>query len=99
LEVNHQGEFKITDEDGNIVVHLQGTTCSYTRKVSSSASCVRGVIMQDNKTVKIGSKVVRRGVAYYYDGKGATADASRKLSPWPFVDEPKVNLSSTNREG
>jgi hypothetical protein len=104
LEVNHQGELKIIDKDGNTVVHLKGTTCDSTRKVaaaaasSSSSSCVKGVIMQDNRTVKIGSKVVKRGVAYYYDGKRVTAATSRNLSPWPFVKEPKVNLSPSKRK-
>jgi hypothetical protein len=95
LEVDHHGEIKITDQDGNLMVHLMGSTCDTTPKATSS--CVKGVIFQDNKTVKIGSKVVKRGVVYYYDRKHVTAATSRKLSPWPFAEEPKITLSPIKR--
>jgi hypothetical protein len=93
LEVTDQGEIKITDAEGNLLVFLKGSPCTATKK----NSCVKGLVMQDNKKVKIGTNVVKSGVSYYFDSKGAATAANRKLSPWPFAEEPKVKLSPSKR--
>ncbi|KAG7339764.1 hypothetical protein IV203_028225 [Nitzschia inconspicua] len=93
LHVNGEGEMKITDANGDLVVFVKGSGCTATSK----KSCVKGVLLQDNKTVKIGNKVVKSGIAYYHDGTSATTVANRKLSPWPFAEEPKMKLTPSKR--
>lgn len=93
MEITDRGEVKLTDDEGNLVAFLMGSACN----PKSKGSCIRGVLLRDNKTIKIGNSGVRSGIAYYHGAKSAAAAANRKLSPWPFVVEPKVKMTPSKR--
>lgn len=76
LEVHADGSVSLYDDDRETEKLMVGNVCS-------SEDCVPGLVMNEDRTVSIGGKVVK-SAKYYGD------DSS--LSPWPFKEEPKMKM-------
>jgi hypothetical protein len=89
LEVSSNGEVTITDAQGNVDMVLKGGACGS----GEGKDCVNGLVLQENKMLKMGTKVIKTGTLYY-----DASPADHKLSPWPFDEEPKLKLKAIRRK-
>ena len=88
FEVRSDGMVTISDSEGNIVMSLKGDVCTPTAK-----DCINGLVLQDpTKTIKIGTKIVKTGTYFYSTDDEYSYNKNIALSPWPFVEEPKLKF-------
>jgi hypothetical protein len=98
LEVTMDGAVTVSDDSGNVIFKFKGDTCSPAAN-DDHDHCINGVALQDNGLLKIGNKVVRSGTYYYDDGGDDTYRHNKNivLSPWPFLEEPKLRFKRQQR--
>lgn len=78
LEFTDRGVVTLYHQDGTPMWELQGGVCP-----KSDASCVPGLQVKDDNTLVVGGKTVSHVKLF---------DLNAELSPWPFAEQPKVQV-------
>jgi hypothetical protein len=83
LEVHDDGTVSIKDAEKELDVLMKGGVCK-----DDDDSCLQGLVLQEDGKVMIGGTQVKTAFLY-----GET----KKLSPWPFEEEPNLKLKNSSR--
>lgn len=78
LEFTDRGVVTLYHQDGTPMWELQGGVCP-----KSDASCVPGLQVKDDNALVVGGKTVSHVKLF---------DLNAELSPWPFAEQPKVQV-------
>lgn len=83
FEVNDDGTAVLYDSDQEIDIFLLGGVCK-------KEDCIEGLVMGTDGIVRIGGKQVNKALLYEFD---------MELTPWPFVEKPKMKYQNFNGNG
>jgi hypothetical protein len=74
----------IANADGEVLLDMTVNANVNCKDAKKNKDCVDGLLLSDDKTLKMGTDKLKSGTAFGYD--------NIKLSPWPFAVPPKVNI-------
>lgn len=78
LHMGRDGKLKMYNAQKQVAWEIQGEVCNNTDK-----DCVRGLQVKEDGSLNIGGKPVQWMAKY---------DKNSDLSPWPFVQKPKIKI-------